>query len=116
MKKALLLTFVVVYVLSMAGSALAAESRTWMPLEKLGRGISNIATCPLEIGKNVEAANESDGIFAAYSWGLLKGSADTLVRAVVGIYEVVTFPLPVPADYAPILTNPEYFLKDNKEY
>ena len=30
-------------------------------------------------------------------------------RAVVGAYEVVTFPIPLPSDYEPILTDPEFF-------
>ena len=79
------------------------------PLKKLGRGFCNIVTCPLEIAKGVQETHNENGAFAALTLGLLKGVFYTGVRAVVGVYEVVTFPLPVPKDFKPILTDPEFF-------
>ncbi|MFH1395442.1 MAG: exosortase system-associated protein, TIGR04073 family [Candidatus Omnitrophota bacterium] len=81
------------------------------PLEKLGRGISNILTSPLELPKGMGDVNNSDGIFAGMTWGLLKGTFNIVKRGVVGVYEVISFPIPLPKDYEPILTDPEYFLK-----
>ena len=79
-------------------------------LDKLGRGAANVITSPFEISKNMGDAKEESGIFASLTTGLLKGIFDFGKRAVVGVYEIVTFPVPVPADYKPILTDPEYFL------
>ncbi|MDD5439420.1 MAG: exosortase system-associated protein, TIGR04073 family [Candidatus Omnitrophica bacterium] len=81
-------------------------------IKKLSRGACNIITCPLEIGKAIGDVNNDNGFIAALSYGLLSGIWKTAVRGVVGIYEFVTFPLPFPKDYAPILTDPEFFLED----
>ena len=84
------------------------------PVDKLGRGIANVVTSPFEIFKGMGEANEKDGIFAGVTTGLLKGTVDTVKRCAVGVYEVVTFPIPIPADYDPILEQPEYFLEDSE--
>ena len=81
-------------------------------LKKLGRGCANILTCPFEVPYRMGKANEDSGPFAALTWGLFEGIIKTCVRGVVGVYEVVTSPVPLPADYRPILTDPEYFLQD----
>jgi putative exosortase-associated protein (TIGR04073 family) len=39
--------------------------------------------------------------------GIPKGMVKALVRSLAGVYEIVTFPLPVPSDYKPIL-EPEF--------
>lgn len=79
------------------------------PFRKLGRGVCNVALCPLEIAKGISDANIESGYFAAVSWGLLQGVFNTAVRCIVGAYEIVTFPVPLPKDYEPILKNPEFF-------
>jgi len=81
-------------------------------LKKLGRGICNCVTFPLEIFEQIKRTNASDGPMAGWTWGLLKGIGMTGVRAVVGVYEVVTFPLPLPKHYEPILKDPEFFAED----
>jgi putative exosortase-associated protein (TIGR04073 family) len=78
------------------------------PLKKLGRGIANMGTCPLELLKGMEAAKQENGWFAAVTWGILQGTFNTAKRLVVGAYEVITFPIPLPEDYKPILTDPEF--------
>lgn len=82
------------------------------PVKKLGRGLANIVTCPLEILKGISDANTESGPIAAGTFGVLQGIFNTGLRAVIGVYEVVTFPIPIPRDYSPILTNPEFFLED----
>jgi putative exosortase-associated protein (TIGR04073 family) len=57
-------------------------------------------------------ANREKGFFAGMTWGILHGAADTVIRACVGVFEVVTFPFPIPEGYSPVLKDPEYFLKD----
>ena len=66
-------------------------------LKKLGRGTANILTCPIELIYRVGEANEESGPFAALTWGLLNGVYRMGMRGVVGVYEVVTFPIAFPA-------------------
>ncbi len=84
------------------------------PVKKLGRGVANVVTSPLEVPKGMGDVNETDGIFAGATWGVFKGAVDCVKRAVVGVYEIATFPVPVPKDYEPILDDPEFFL-DKKQ-
>jgi putative exosortase-associated protein (TIGR04073 family) len=114
MKKFFFVVLVFLYVISLSAFAGAEENGAWPPLEKLGRGVSNIVTFPLEIGKNVGRTNDKNGTFAALTTGVLQGLGDALIRSVVGVYEVVTFALPIPPDYKPVLTDPEYFLENGR--
>jgi len=82
------------------------------PLKKLGRGLCNLGTFPLEMFLQTSRVNNSDGPMAAATWGILKGVGMSIARLMVGAYEVVTFPLPVPKDYAPILKDPEFFFEE----
>ncbi len=84
------------------------------PIKKLGRGIANVATSPLELIKGMGDAKEEKGIFAAMTWGVVQGTVNIVKRATVGVYEVATFPVPLPKDYAPIIEDPEYFLEKEK--
>lgn len=81
-------------------------------LKKLGRGACNLATFPFEVFLQMSRVGASDGPMASWSWGLLKGLGMAGTRAVVGVYEIVTFPLPCPEGYRPILTDPEFFFED----
>jgi putative exosortase-associated protein (TIGR04073 family) len=80
--------------------------------KKLGRGVCNMATFPLELPNQISKTNITDGPMAAFTWGLLKGVGMTTLRALVGVYETVTFPMPCPEGYKPILTDPEFFFED----
>jgi len=79
-------------------------------LRKLGRGISNAALGFLELPMNIQSVGEESGVVAAVSHGILKGLARTVLRTVTGVYETATFIIPVPKNYKPILTNPEFVL------
>ena len=104
MKKVLAIVITVTLVFSAAGPVYADG-----PVKKLGRGIANTVTCPLELFAGIRSANDENGAMAALTWGILSGTLNILKRAAVGVYEVVTFPIPLPADYAPILDDPEFF-------
>ncbi|MFH1189126.1 MAG: exosortase system-associated protein, TIGR04073 family [Candidatus Omnitrophota bacterium] len=93
------------------GSVNMPEQPKGDPLKKLGRGLSNIMTFPLEIPSQISKTNNSDGPVAALSYGVVKGFVMGIFRAFVGIYEVVSFPLPYPEWYRPILTDPEFMLE-----
>jgi len=81
-------------------------------LKKLGRGMANIITCPLEIPYRIGEANEESGPIAALTWGVLDGFFRVGMRMIVGGYEVITFPIPFPWDYEPIIDDPEFFFED----
>jgi putative exosortase-associated protein (TIGR04073 family) len=89
------------------------------PFGKLGRGIVNIVTSPKEIpiqilGSAVEQNEKYDNngaaaLAGAFS-GVFKGIGWTLYRLVAGVYDVVTFPFPLPA-YEYSIIEPEYVPK-----
>ena len=41
----------------------------------------------------------------------IRYAKDIVKRAVVGVYEIATFPIPLPKDYEPIITDPEFILQ-----
>lgn len=77
------------------------------PIEKLGRGITNIGTGWVEIPKQIRRSTEESGDMAGVVVGPLKGIAKAIGRTLAGIYEVVTFLIPLPRRYEPLI-EPEY--------
>ncbi|MDD5680666.1 MAG: exosortase system-associated protein, TIGR04073 family [Candidatus Omnitrophica bacterium] len=76
-------------------------------LRKLGRGFANVATGAIEVPKAIQETFYEEGPIAAGSWGLFDGLYKFVARTVVGVYEIISFPIPLPADYAPIV-EPEF--------
>jgi len=111
MSKFLRVLVAAMIIMSFAGAACADDNM----LTKLGRGVANVFTSPLEIPKDIGQTSRDDGPMAGFTVGVLKGVFNTVKRAVVGAFEIVSFPIPVPADYAPILDDPEYFLKSDTD-
>lgn len=89
-----------------------ADEKTGNPIKKLGRGLCNCGTFPFELPMQMSKVHMTDGPFAGWTWGILKGMGMMAVRAVVGVYEVATFPFPLPACYKPILTDPEFMFEE----
>ncbi len=104
-KKIIAAGLIVFIILGMAASSAYCDDA----LRKLGRGLANCVTFPLEIIEQVKRTNLSDGPNAAFTVGILKGLGMMVVRAGVGVYEVATFPVPLPKHYEPILKDPEFF-------
>ena len=77
------------------------------PFTKLGRGVANTLTGWIELPKNIYNTGTESNAFAGVTLGLARGVGMTVVRTAAGIYDVVTFPFPLPQDYKPIL-QPEY--------
>ena|SRR3989338_2123292 len=98
-------------VISLFSLTLATPAFCYDPVTKLGRGLCNILTSPLELPAQSSKANNSDGPFAGATVGVLKGLQMTVTRAVVGVYEVATFMLPAQKNSEPILKDPEYFFE-----
>ena len=93
---------VVVLLLATASLCFAQDAFT-----KLGRGVANTLTGWVELPKNIYNTSVEDNAFAGMTLGLAKGAGMTLVRTGAGIYEIATFPFPLPENYKPIL-EPEY--------
>ena len=78
---------------------------------KLGRGTANTLggwmELPLNIQQRYTERDTAGSLFTGVAYGVFKG----LVRTGVGLYEVVTFFLPYPEEFAPILPTLEYFRK-----
>jgi putative exosortase-associated protein (TIGR04073 family) len=75
--------------------------------EKMGRGLAGMTTSFLELPGNIAATSREDGPGAAATLGFAKGIGMIPVRTLVGVYEFVTAPIPVPDGYRPII-EPEY--------
>ncbi|MDO8536511.1 MAG: exosortase system-associated protein, TIGR04073 family [Candidatus Omnitrophota bacterium] len=112
-KKLFLVAVILSIMVSLAMPAFCDESNTKLdgPLTKLGRGVCNIMTFPLEIPEQISRVNNSDGPFAASTVGVLKGFGWAIGRACVGVFETATFIFPCPKNYEPVLKDPEYFLE-----
>lgn len=78
---------------------------------KLGRGVANIVTGPLELIRVPTLVGRADGLYASITAGLLQGLWRGVAREVGGAYEVVTFFLQYPDDFAPVV-RPDYVWKN----
>jgi putative exosortase-associated protein (TIGR04073 family) len=87
------------------------------PEQKLGRGISNTFEIVRggEMRRSIEQTTIFEGPHAGYTTGLIRGMNRSLARTGLGIWEVLTFPIPnhTAHSYAPIGTrylaaNPVY--------
>lgn len=73
------------------------------PLTKLGRGLTNIVFSPFEYFTNIQKAADRRGAVSGAFEGLLAGTYYMVGRILAGAYDVVTFPVPAPKDYAAIM-------------
>jgi len=104
--KGLIIAVVMLMVLAVATSSYAQD-----PAKKLGRGLANILTGWIELPKNIYDVSVQDNPLAGLTIGLAKGIGMTIVRTGAGIYEVATFPFPIPEDYGPVL-QPEFVFSE----
>jgi len=102
MKKGIIIAIALLTVFCFATSSYAQD-----PGKKLLRGLANIVTGWVELPKNIYETSVEDNVFSGLTIGLAKGIGMTIVRTGAGIYETVTFPFPIPEEYAPVL-EPEY--------
>jgi putative exosortase-associated protein (TIGR04073 family) len=81
-------------------------------VHKLGRGITNIVTSPIEIPKEIRAhwikgSEKTPHILAWIFCGVVKGTFMAAARIGSGAWDVVTFPAEIPENYEPLL-KPDY--------
>ncbi len=70
---------------------------------KLARGVTNLATGWLELPKQIYEVGEEEGWLVGVLRGPIDGAGMSFARTVAGLYEVLTFPLPTPLRYQPLL-------------
>ncbi len=92
----------------------AAPAHCHGPEEKLGRGFANLLTFPCEIPYQISQARQQNGLAGAVTYGFVGGFFMAAVRAVVGVYEIATFPFPT-GNFEPMLTNPEFFFSASND-
>ncbi len=79
------------------------------PIRKLGRGVANAVFGCVELIAQPLMEDERAGMIAAFTTGIGRGVAYAVGRTLVGVFEVVTFPIPNPSvgGYRPLI-EPEF--------
>jgi putative exosortase-associated protein (TIGR04073 family) len=82
------------------------------PERKLGRGLNNFYEVVRggELRRSVEQSALFDSPDVGYTTGFVRGFNRSVARTAIGLYEIVTFPIP---SYEPLATN---YLKPNPVY
>lgn len=75
------------------------------PINKLGRGAINTATCWAEIPAQAIRVSQEKGPLVGFTLGAAEGVVTALARGATGIFEAVTFPM---ASYDEPVLEPEY--------
>lgn len=79
-------------------------------ITKFARGLTNVISAPGEYFVQISVAQEQGNFFQALFVGLINGTVYTVAREVAGVYDIVTFPIPIPAHYEPLM-EPETVFK-----
>jgi len=66
----------------------------------MGRGVVNVLTSWIELPKQIHMGSQETNPISGLGLGLLKGAGLTVLRGGVGVYEVLTFPIPYPREFA----------------
>lgn len=106
-----LLKGIIVCVVALMILNIASAGHAETMCKKLNRGLTNIFTGWFEIPKNMDISNTKQSFLSAFFIGFPKGCWMTVVRTGAGVYDTVTFMLPVPKDYKPLL-EPEFAFTD----
>ncbi|MFH1381165.1 MAG: exosortase system-associated protein, TIGR04073 family [Candidatus Omnitrophota bacterium] len=106
MKKGIIIFVAMFVIFSLTTTCFAQD-----PGKKLVRGVANIVTGWVEIPKNIYDTSVEDNLFSGLTLGLAKGIGMAIVRTGAGVYETVTFPFPIPEEYAPVL-EPEFVFNE----
>ncbi len=83
----------------LAGGTVYADG----PFVKLGRGLTNLILSPAEIIYQPMEMDVRENSSVAWLGGVPKGILMFPVRAVVGVYDIVTFLIPLPKDYEAVM-------------
>ncbi len=73
---------------------------------KLGRGLTNIVASPGEYYVQTSKISSDRDPMARLFSGFFKGTCAMVGRIGVGVYDVLTFPIPFPSGYQPVVQPP----------
>jgi putative exosortase-associated protein (TIGR04073 family) len=105
MKKAVAALLVVILVAGCASPGYCG------PFRKLKRGICNLLTFPCEVPNRMyKAGSELGPSLDRIGYGIFTGIAMTGLRLLAGVWETFSFPIAIPENYEPIVTDPEFFI------
>ena len=77
------------------------------PFVKLGRGLTNVIFSGMEIPSNVQRVVDVKGPCSGFFEGMVSGMFYGFGRILSGVYDVVTFPIPLPSRYGALM-KPDY--------
>ena len=86
---------------------LASPAGAQTATRKFGRGLAGMTTSVLEVPGNIVAESRARGYGEGIPLGFAKGLGMIIPRTLVGVWEFVSAPFPLPAGYEPILS-PEF--------
>ena len=112
--KAKLLGWLLVFALLLPFCALAETDeapRGQNALRKFGRGVANVLFGIVEVPNQITKVTSEQGGGAGATYGVGKGLCRWVAREFVGVYEIVTFPVPYPHGYKPVM-RPEFPVED----
>jgi putative exosortase-associated protein (TIGR04073 family) len=81
-------------------------------LRKLGRGFANVLFGIVEVPNQITKTTAAQGGGAGVTYGVGKGLVRWIGREFAGVYDIVTFPVPFPRGYKPVM-RPEF---PNEDY
>ncbi|AKJ64508.1 exosortase system-associated protein, TIGR04073 family [Kiritimatiella glycovorans] len=63
-------------------------------MRKLGRGVANVASSPIELLSNMQDVTEDSGLLAGLTYGTVRGVGHGVARIGVGAAEILSFYVP----------------------
>jgi len=91
-----------------AQDSYGAEYKETTAFGKLGRGLVNVVTSPVEIPRNMYVESQYENVFYGMTVGLGKGLMRTVMRMGAGVVETLTFPFNFPDEFKDPIVEPEY--------
>lgn len=78
---------------------------------KFNRGVTNVLTGSFELFRQPKVLHDEYGYngLAAFFGGIFTGILSTVAREACGVYDLVTFPIPYPAEYRSLIDPPTVF-------
>ncbi len=101
--KKILLVFAVLTLFSIPNAYADHKAGSYTSAQKFGRGLAGMTTGFLEIPGNIVKETKAQGAIG-FPIGLATGLGMTVTRELVGVYEFLSAPFPVPSGFRPILT------------
>jgi putative exosortase-associated protein (TIGR04073 family) len=90
-------------------------SSSGMPRQRVykqtGQGRGQYRYRWVELPKQIFNTSVDENVFSGLTVGTAKGIAWTVMRTLGGMYEFVTFPFPIPEDYASVI-EPEFVFSE----